>query len=291
MYDDLINQLTEECKIRNITDKTRNIYIYHAIKFLEWLNNKPIDEISLLDIREYIIYRRDNGATPGYCNSMCSALSFFYRHILHIPWDLDIVPRMKIDWTLPHILSLEEVEKLIDTAQHIRNKAILALLYSSGLRAGEITRLAPQDIYMSTMQVHVRNSKNRGDHWTILSERALELLKEYWHSYPIEREYLFVTLKNPHTPLTVGGIEAMVKRVGADAGIKLHPHTLRHSFATHLIENSTSRDYVQAMLGHRSSSTTELYIHISNKSLLGVKSPLDRPKKDNGDTTGGKKDE
>jgi len=128
MYDDLINQLTEECKIRNITDKTRSIYICHAIKFLEWLNNKPIDEISLLDIREYIIYRRDNGATPGYCNSMCSALSFFYLHILHIPWDLDIVPRMKIDWTLPHILSLEEVEKLFDFSHSLFDTKSVVLI-------------------------------------------------------------------------------------------------------------------------------------------------------------------
>ncbi len=84
---------------------------------------------------------------------------------IHIPWDLDIVPRMKIDWTLPQTLSLEEIEKLIDTAENIRNKAIIALVYSSGLRAGEVVRLAPGDIYMSTMQVHVRNSKNRGDHY------------------------------------------------------------------------------------------------------------------------------
>ena len=187
---------------------------------------------------------------------------------------------MKLDWVLPHTLTLDEVERLIDTAQNVRNRAIIALLYSSGLRAGEITRLAPSDIYKSTMQVHIRNGKNRGDHWTILSERALDLLTEYWYSYPVKRDILFVTLKNPHKPLHIGGIEAMLKRVGADAGIDVHPHTLRHSFATHLIEHQTSREYVQAMLGHRSSSTTELYIHISNKSLLGVKSPLDLHGKD-----------
>jgi integrase len=186
---------------------------------------------------------------------------------------------MKVDWNLPETLSREQIEKLIDTARNIRNKAIIALVYSSGLRAGEVARLAPSDIHMSTMQVHVRNSKNRGDHWTVLSERTLELLKQYWYSYPQPRDALFVSLRNPHHPLKVGGIESMMKKVGQEAGLDLHPHTLRHSFATHLIENNTSREFVQAMLGHRSSSSTEVYIHVSNKAIMGVKSPLDLPKK------------
>jgi site-specific recombinase XerD len=90
---------------------------------------------------------------------------------------------------------------------------------------------------------------------------------------------LFVSLRNPHHPLKVGGIEIMMKRVGQEAGIDFHPHTLRHSFATHLIENNTSREFVQTMLGHRSSSSTEVYIHVSNKAIMGVKSPLDLPQK------------
>ena len=279
MYEEILQRIEKECEIRNLSPRTCFIYKFHTAKFLDWVGDKPISELSLYDVRNYILERKDDGATPGYCNSMSSALSFFYKHLLHIPWDLDIVPRMKIDWTLPQTLSLEEIEKLIDTAENIRNKAIIALVYSSGLRAGEVVRLAPGDIYMSTMQVHVRNSKNRGDHWTILSERTLDLLKQYWRSYPVPRDYLFVTLKNPHNPLHVGGVEIMMKRIGKEAGIKLHPHMLRHSFATHLIENHTDREYVQAMLGHRSPNSTQVYIHVSNKAIMGVKSPLDTPKK------------
>ena len=186
---------------------------------------------------------------------------------------------MKVDWTLPQTLSLEQIEKLIDTAQNIRNKAIIALVYSSGLRAGEVVRLAPGDIYMSTMQVHIRNSKNRGDHWTILSDRTLELLKQYWYSCPVPRDTLFVTLRRPHKPLKPGAIQIMLKKVGAEAGIKIHPHVLRHSFATHLIEDDTKREYVQSMLGHRSPNSTAVYINVTNKSLMGIKSPLDRKKK------------
>ena len=181
MYEEILQKIEKECEIRNLSPRTCFIYKFHTTKFLEWAGEKPVSELSLYDVRDYILERRDDGATPGYCNCMCSALSFFYKHLLHIPWDLDIVPRMKVDWTLPQTLSLEQIEKLIDTAQNIRNKAIIALVYSSGLRAGEVVRLAPGDIYMSTMQVHIRNSKNRGDHWTILSDRTLELLKQYWY--------------------------------------------------------------------------------------------------------------
>ncbi len=132
---------------------------------------------------------------------------------------------------------------------------------------------------MSSMQIHVRNSKNHGDHWTILSERALELLKQYWYSCPEPRETLFVSIRKPHHPLKPGGVEAMVKKVGAEAGIKIHPHVLRHSFATHLIEDDTKREYVQAMLGHRSPNSTSVYINVTNKSIMGVTSPLDKPAK------------
>ncbi len=279
MYEDIIEKLNNECTIRNLSPRTSFMYVFHTKKFLEWIGNKSLDKLALLDVRNYILARKQGGACAAYCNSMSSALSFFYRHILHIPWDLDFIPRMKVDWNLPEILSREQIEKLINTADNIRNKAIIALVYSSGLRAGEVVQLAPSDIYMSTMQVHVRNSKNRGDHWTVLSERTLELLKQYWYAYPQPRDVLFVSLRNPHRPLKVGGIEIMMKRIGQEAGIDFHPHTLRHSFATHLIENNTSREFVQTMLGHRSSSSTEVYIHVSNKAIMGVKSPLDLPQK------------
>lgn len=184
MDESLKKQIHEECRIRNRSEGTCKQYTYHIGKFLEWAGNKPYNELTLYDAREYIIKKRNDGVTPESCNGINSALVFFYRYILHVTWDLDIVPRMKRNWTLPQVASRDDIEKLIDTSTNIRNKAIIALTYSSGLRVGEICKLAPTDIYMSTMQVHVRNSKNHGDHWTILSERALELLKQYWYSCP-----------------------------------------------------------------------------------------------------------
>ena len=302
MDESLKRQIHEECRIRNRSEGTCKQYTFHIGKFLDWVGDKPLNEITLYDAREYIIKKRNDGVKPESCNGINSALVFFYRYILHITWDLDIVPRMKRDWTLPKVLSRDDIEKLIDTATNIRNKAIIALTYSSGLRVGEVCKLAPKDIYMSSMQVHVRNSKNHGDHWTILSERALELLKQYWYYCPEPRDVLFVSIRKPHRPLKPGAIQAMLNKVGAEAGIKVHPHVLRHSFATHLIEDDTKREYVQSMLGHRSPNSTAVYINVSNKSIMGVTSPLDKktkkPRKkasgkgkSSGKKSGGKKDE
>ena len=289
MFEEIYKKIEEACSIRNHSQGTAKQYVYHVSCFLKWSACKSIDQLTLADAWGYIQYKRQSTCTPASCNGINSALSFFYRIILRKPWIYDEVPRMKVDWTLPAVCTRNEIEKLIDTATEIRNKAIIALAYSSGLRVGEICRLAPSDIYMSTMQVHVRHTKNHGDHWTVLSERTLELLKAYWYSCPERRDVLFVSLRKPHRPLHPGGVEIMLKKISKEAGVKAHPHTLRHSFATHLIENDTKREYVQAMLGHKSPNSTEVYIHVSNKSLMGIKSPLDTPTKSRRKKSGVKK--
>lgn len=280
MDESLKNAMQEEFRIRNRSQGTCKLYLYHINRFLEWTGNKPLSNLTLSDAREYLIYKLDEGLTAASCNAIGSALGFLYRYILHINWDYNIIPRMKRDWHLPSLLSREDIEKLIDTADNIRDKALIALIYSSGLRVSEVCRLAPTDIYMSSMQVHIRDSKNRGDHWTVLSERALELLKAYWRSCPEPRDLLFVSLRKPHTPIKTGAIQVMLRKLGAKAGVNagsnVHPHMLRHSFATHLIEDSTLREFVQAMLGHRSPNSTTVYINVSNKTLMGVQSPFDR---------------
>ena len=279
MYEQIYKKIEEECTFRNLTKGTEKQYIYHASCLLKWLGDKPVDEITLNDIKEYVLFKRNTSCSPASCNGIISALSFFYRVILKKPWDYEELHRMKVDWTLPAVCSFDEIEKLINTATNIRNKAIIALIYSSGLRVGEVCRLAPTDIHRKTMQVHIRNSKNHGDHWTILSKRALQLLIAYWRTCPEPRDILFVSLRKPHKPLKPGAVENMLKKISHEAGVVAHPHTLRHSFATHLIEDDIKREYVQSMLGHKSPASTAVYVHVSNKALMGVTSPLDKPRK------------
>lgn len=279
MYEKYFDQLREECLIRNRSSRTAETYISNVKSFMRWTGNKPMRELSLQDARNFILFKRKSGVSASTCNFYNSSICFLYKHVLHIPWDQDLVPRMRIDARLPEVLSLNEVEALISAASHIRNKAIIALLYSSGLRVGELVNLRAENIYMSRMQVYIPQSKNHRDRWTILSNRALELLTRYWKSYPVKREYFFVSLDEPHEPLKVSGVEIMLRAVGKDAGLSVHPHTLRHSFASHMIEQGVPINYVQSMLGHRSLESTQVYIHISNKTVMGIKSPLDHPPK------------
>lgn len=282
MYKKYFDKLTEEFAIRNRKEGTLETYKHSIKKFLDWVQKKP-EEVTLEDARNFIYEMRViQKMSTQYCNGMNSALKFFYRHVLHKAWDQDVVPRMINDLRVPQATSLENIEKMINIATEVRNKAIISLLYSSGLRVAELCRLAPEDIYMSTMQVHIRSGKNHWDHWTILSQRTLDLLIEYWKSYPVKREYLFVSLKAPHEQLKASGVEAMIKKIGRKAGVEnAHPHLLRHSFATHMIEQEVKTEFVQSMLGHRDPASTYQYIHVANKALMGIKSPLDHhaPKK------------
>lgn len=179
MYEKYFKQLKEECLIRNRSSRTAEAYISNIQSFMRWTGNKTMEELSLQDARDFILFKRKDGVTASVCNFYNSSICFLYRHVLRIPWDQELVPRMRIDARLPEVLSLDEVETLITTASHIRNKAIIALLYSSGLRVGELVYLIAEDIYMSRMQVYIPKSKNHRDRWTILSNRALELLTEY----------------------------------------------------------------------------------------------------------------
>lgn len=279
MYEEYFERLKEECLIRNRKEGTIGTYTSNIRKFILWTGNKNPETLTLEDCREYIYeLRTEKGMSTQHCNGINSALKFFFRFVLKKTWNQDIVPRMINDLTLPRVMGLEDIEKMLDAAKTVRNKAVIALMYSSGLRVSELCRLAPEDIHMSTMQVHIKGGKNHQDHWTILSDRALELLKEYWYSYPVKREFLFVGDRYPHPPLRPSGVEIMVRRIGNEVGIDhAHPHMLRHSFASHMVEQGVSLEYIQAMMGHRDSESTHRYIHVANKALMGIKSPLDHP--------------
>lgn len=242
MYEEYFKKLKEECLIRNRAENTFDCYVFIIRTFLKWSNRKSPDDLTLNDARNYIFELRvKRHLSTQYCNTIHSSLKFFYRFVLRKPWDQDLVPRMTNDLSLPKVTELSNIERMIDVAREVRNKAIIALLYSSGLRVSELCRLAPQDIYLSTMQVHVRSGKNHCDHWTILSQKAADLLVEYWKSNPRKRDYLFVSLKAPYKPLSKNGVRCMIRKIGDEAGVPhAHPHLLRHSFASHMIEHDVS---------------------------------------------------
>lgn len=276
MYDKYLKQLEEAGKIRNLKGRSINCYKNYVSYFLNYMGKAP-EELTCQDVRVFLLAKKDDGLKATTLNLYNSAIRFFYRNVLHILWDDILVPRMIQEHKLPTVLTADEIDRLLDAVDGIKYKAMFATMYSSGMRVSEVIHLHYDDISRSDMQIHVRNTKNRMDRYTILSKRCLDLLTQYWFEKGRPRGILF---PNQFTGnyLTVSTLEQVMRRAVYDAGLpkKATPHSLRHSFATHLMEQGVERQNIQALLGHRDPKSTEIYLHASNKSLMGIRSPFDR---------------
>jgi len=174
------------------------------------------------------------------------------------------------------VLSKDEVTRLLDSVRNRKHRAILMLVYSAGLRVSEVVRLKLEDIDVRRRLIHIKGSKGRKDRYTLLSSVALEVLRDYYRFYR-PRKWLFPG-KRKDRHISARAVQKVVTATGKRAGIrkKLTTHTLRHSFATHLLENGTDLRYIQELLGHKSSKTTQIYTHVTRKDLVRIVSPLDR---------------
>ena len=275
MYEIYLQQLEEAGKIRNLTQTTINCYKNYVSVFLKYMNKNP-EELICQDVRQFLLEKKDSGLKATTINLYNSAIRFFYRNVLHILWDDITVPRMILDHKLPTVLSIDEVNRLLDATDDIKYRTMFATMYSSGLRVSEVIHLHYDDISRTNMQIHIRKSKNRQDRYTILSKRNLDLLTEYWFRCGKPRGILFPN-KFTGQYLTVSTLEQVMRRsvTNAELSPKVTPHSLRHSFATHLLEQGVDSRNIQALLGHRDPKSTEVYLHISNKSLMGIRSPFD----------------
>ena len=276
MYNNYLLQLEEAGKIRNLKQRTIDCYKNYVSSFLNYMNKNP-EELTCHDVREFLLLKKKEGLKATTLNLYNSTVRFFFRNVLHILWDDITVPRMITEHKLPVVLSVEEINRLLDATKDLKYKAMFATMYSSGMRVSEVIHLHYDDISRTNMQIHIRDTKNRMDRYTILSERNLEILTEYWFCNGKPREILF---PNRFTGqyLTVSALEQVMRRAVADAGLssKATPHCLRHSFATHLMEQGVDHRNIQALLGHRDPKSTEVYLHVSNKALMGIRSPFDR---------------
>lgn len=185
------------------------------------------------------------------------------------------VKRPRKDKKLPVVLSKEDIAKILSSVDNIKHKAILMLVYSAGLRVGEVVKLKPDDIDSKRMLIHIKGAKGRKDRYTLLSETALEMLRKYWRDYKPDK-WLFEGSRDGRY-LSTRTVQAIFEHARERAGAKkdVTVHSLRHSFATHLLEGVTDLRYIQELLGHASSKTTEIYTHVSSKSLGKIKNPLD----------------
>ena len=252
--------------------------------FISYMQNRDIciEKLTEENIQQYILYlKREKGLSPGTINNYVSAIKFFYTYILGKAWNPQKIPRMKRREHFPVIPPREDVMTLLASVTNLKHKAILLLIYGSGLRVSEVARLRICDICSKTMRVRVEQAKHDTNRYTILSETALTVLRKYFRatfppgSYKLE-DWLFPG-QNPGEHVNVKTIKnTLIKlRNKLQLDQRISAHTLRHCFATFCLEDGVPLALIQQMLGHKNISTTARYSHMTSKSLMGVKSPLD----------------
>lgn len=266
--------LKRELVSRKYSYKTVKGYLYYNRDFLNFTGKSPID-INDNDIKDYLLYlAEEKQSATSTLNQAINAIKFYYGTILKTKFVYE-VKRPRKDKKLPVVLSKEEVAKILNSVDNVKHKAILMLVYSAGLRVGEVVKLKTEDLDSKRMLIHIKASKGRKDRYVMLSEMVLQFLRDYWKQYKPSK-YLFQGAKVDRC-ISIRTVQKILEHACQKAGIKkeITVHSLRHSFATHLLEGGTDLRYIQEILGHAHSKTTEIYTHVSTKSICKIQSPLD----------------
>jgi integrase/recombinase XerD len=271
-------------ELKGTPDSSRESYYRRMRSFLTFLQerNKPFEEMNEGDIQQYILFlKKEKGLSAGTINNYISAVRFFYTFVLDKEWNSRKVPRMKRVTKFPVIPSRDEVHLLLNSTDNLKHKAILLLIYGSGLRVSEVAKLKISDICSKTMRVRVENAKHNTNRYTILSNTALEVLRAYFRLYFSGKTYkpndwLFYG-KDPSDHINVKTIKNTFIKLRDKLVLdsRISAHTLRHCFSTHSLEDGIDPVFIQQMLGHKNLKTTQTYLHMTSKSLMGIKSPLD----------------
>lgn len=273
--------MLEELERRNYSQSTRRAYL-RTIEDLARYFKRPPDQLEPQHIREYQAYLfRERRLSPNTVNQRTGALRFFFITVLKKPWSIAETPYPRQNFRLPKILSQQQVANLIDSATTPFYRIILMTLYATGLRRAELARLKVSDIDSERMIIHVRGGKGRKDREVMLSPKLLEELRSYWRTLRRKpKTWLFPgnrwhTAERPiDTKVPWQACRQAAERAGL--GTDIHPHTLRHCFATHLLEAGADLRTIQLLLGHRDLEETTIYLHLSNLRITKTASPLDR---------------
>jgi len=271
----LQDRMDRELRIRGYAENTRKIYIGSMRCFVRHFMRSP-DELTAEHVNQYqLVLTKDKRVSWSTFNVHVCAIRFFYREVLRVEWDVEHIPYQKRGRKLPVILSGGEVCALLETTANLKHRALLMTLYSAGLRTGEAVHLQLADIDSGRMMIRVDEGKGRKDRYVMLSERLLLTLRRYWREYQ-PALWLFPG-QDPSRPLTRGSVDKLFARARERAGIekRVSPHSLRHAFATHLLERGVNIRVIQRLLGHRSLRSTEIYTHVAESYVRDTKSPLD----------------
>jgi site-specific recombinase XerD len=268
--------LREEMRLRNYSNKTYKAYKSHLLEFTRYISPRHPRELNEQEIRDYLLHLiHDRNFTSGTISQVISAMRFLYVELYKRPFAIAGIPRPLKGQKLPVVLSLNEVKSIFASLGNQKHRIMLMLVYSAGLRVGEVVRLKPEDIDSDRMMIHVHDGKGKKDRYTVLSEVVLEGLREYWAAYR-PKKWLFEG-QSEGKPYSIRSAERVFEKAAAKAGIikAVSIHSLRHAFATHLLEQGTDIKFIQELLGHRSVRTTEIYTHVSRKEIGQIRSPIE----------------
>ena len=262
-------------KIRNLAPATIDAYTHHARRFAEFIE-KPLDRATVEDVRNFQLHLIESRklAYSSFNQAVC-ALRFLYTHTIRVPWPVTMVPFGKRPKHLPTVLSRQDVDELLRCTENLKHRTFLSTLYACGMRISEAAHLRIADIDSARMQIRIAHGKGAKERLVPLSPRLLDELRTYWKTYR-PSQFLFPG-KTPDKPYAETSIQKAIKQSARRAGIrkKVHPHVLRHSYATGLLEAGVDLLTISRLLGHASFVTTMVYLHCRRENLGSVPSPLD----------------
>ena len=266
--EEYLQELKNLCILKGFSQQTIKSYYYNVKKFLEFLDKSRLNP-SNDSVKSYFLTLNLS------INSMrlkYASLRFFFSEVLKKPFTTNEIPIKKKEKILPKVISKEKIKKMIESTGNLKHKLIIKLIYSSGLRLQELIDLKRKNIDFDRNLIYIIKGKGKKDRITLISENLrLDLLK-YYSNYNFSTEYIFEGRNGKYTKKSVQKVlDSLSKKIGT----KITPHMLRHSFATHLLEQGTDIRHIQKLLGHSNLSTTEIYTKVSNKDLSNIKSPLD----------------
>ena len=277
----LRQRMIEDMTVRGFTAKTQHDYIRYVKTFAAFLGRSP-DKATAEDLRRFQVHQTQAGLQPPGINSAVAALRFFFTVTLDRPDPARRLALVRQPRKLPLVLSVEEVTRLLEAAPGPKYRAALGAAYGAGLRVSEIVSLKVTDIDSTRMLIRVEQAKGRKDRHAMLSPHLLGLLRAWWregshHGLMLPQGWLFPG-RNPVMPLSTRQMNRAVHAAAQAAGIRkrVTPHTLRHSFATHLLEQDIDIRVIQVLLGHAKLDTTALYARVATRTIRTVMSPLDR---------------
>jgi integrase/recombinase XerD len=264
-----LSRLKDECVLRGFSKQTIKSYLYNVRKFLEFIGKSRLN-MTKESVRSYLLIQNVGTNTS---RLQYASISFFFKEVLKKPFSLEDVPIKKKEKQLPKVISKEKIKEMIDLTENLKHKLIIKLLYSSGLRLQELIDLKRKDLDFERKLINVRKGKGKKDRVTLISESLkLDLLK-YYSENNFKTGHVFEGRKGKYTKKSV---QKVLEQAGKRVCLKVTPHMLRHSFATHLLDEGIDIRYIQKLLGHSDLKTTEIYTYVSTKDLSNIKSPLDK---------------